>query len=198
MISSPQPHYTVVACETEFAAVVQIHRAQFPTHFVSRLSKNSAARLFRSYVTEGCPLLIARSSNGDVLGYALGGHVGRLDRARRRFVRKNAASLAAGLLRGAGGQLVAAQVARSLSLGKKPAPPSSTPYQLRYIAVRADAKRLGIASQLLSAFEAAIAPARSYHAWVLETREYAMDFYRRRSFTPETTLGRQVRMVKSF
>jgi GNAT superfamily N-acetyltransferase len=195
---SPEMDYTIVPCRTEFAAVVEIHRAQFPSHFVSRLSKASAARLFRAYVAEDCPLLIALTSSGDVLGYILGGQVARLDRARRRFIRRNAASLATGLLRGSGGRIVAGQLAQAMGLGKKTAPPSSTPYQLRYIAVRTDALRLGIASQLLSGFEAAIAPARSYHAWVLETRSYAMEFYRRRSFVPETTLGRQVRMLKKF
>lgn len=187
------------ARESDADAIAAIHREQFASHSVSRLPFHLASRLFAQYVLHKTVLVASRPKNDDeVLAYLVGGRVAVLDRARQRFTLENLRELSLVGLR-------VAKVSAALRRGRALLLPSrrrpdddAASWQLRYIAVRSDAKRLGIASALVRAFEASIPDAPGYHAWALSQRPGVLHFYERLAFVPEKRTGAHVLLVRRF
>lgn len=177
--------------------IAAIHREQFPRHDVSRLPQRLSSQLFANYVRDCTVVVAAGTESGEVLGYALGGRVDSLNLVRLHFALRYLALLSLSAWRIGGVRAMLRRCAALLRPTSDIAGLQDTSWQLRYIAVRGDVQRRGIASHLLTLFEASINSALRYHAWVLQDRLDVVPFYERHAFVAEASVGPHMRMVKS-
>ena len=141
-------------------------------------------------------LVATQPGTDEVIGYVLGGHVDLLDRARLHFTLGNLPGLALAAIRNTSPSTIYRYCALLLGMSSKAEFPAGTDVQVRYIAVRSDARRDGVGSRLIASFEASIAPEPAYHAWVSRDSAAAMRFYEGLAFVEEATTGAHVRMIK--
>ena len=184
------------AMNVDAGAIATLHRGQFPRHSVSRLPLRLASRLFACYMRDCIVFVATGAGSGDVIGYVLGGNVDVLDRARLHFTLDNLPGLAMAALRNTSPSTIYRYCALLLGMSSNADLPATTNVQVRYIAVRPDARREGVGSRLIASFEGAISPATAYHVWVSRNSPEAVGFYESLAFVEEAYSGAHLRMIK--
>lgn len=177
--------------DSDLPAIARLFVDAFGGHPIVGLPARLQHRFIAAH-TAGCSTLVAcDGETGRVVGFAIGGRREDLDRARRRFIYRNALNLAyhALLPRGA-----ALRVARAASRRDHSSPRAA--YELRYLAVAPDERGRGVGSALIAALESGIFSRQPYYVWVLAERPAALRFYARHGFDHEHHVDGHVRLIK--
>jgi ribosomal protein S18 acetylase RimI-like enzyme len=175
----------------DLPAIARLFVETFGGHPIASLPARLQHRFIAAHTEEGLTLLAVDGESGRVVGFAIGGRREDLDRARRRFIYRNAPALLYHALSPRGAAL---RVARAASRRDHSSPHAA--YELRYLAVAADERGRRIGSALLAALESGIFAQRPYFVWVLAERPAALQFYARHGFDREHHIDGHVRLIK--
>jgi GNAT superfamily N-acetyltransferase len=178
------------------ADVVDLFCRAFPAHPAARLGLRVAGALLSAF-SENAAMFVARDRGGVLLGFLVGGETAALDGARVQFVRRHALRIAAAYLRAGGVRRLAADVAERFRAPAARPVRERNDFQLRLIAVSPAARRAGVGTLLLEAFEAMLPPQSSYHAWTLAGSTGAEAFYQSLGFDKDVSLGAHVRYSRA-
>jgi ribosomal protein S18 acetylase RimI-like enzyme len=175
------------ACTKEdLAPVVEIHQSQFrtPGSLLGRLSPRTIAALYQAFLDRS--VFLVHTTDGVVDGFVLGGPPRAILRCRLSFFCRQALPCAVGVGCRPHLWLIAFRslvklTGKSFSLLFGAAERSD--YCLLSIAVAQAATRMGVGTELIQAFEAAIRGAcRAYRLNVLKDNTTAMRFYQKLGF----------------
>lgn len=173
--------------------LVSIFKHAFEAHPAALLN-DELTRAFLSAFARRATFLVARDSvRGAELGFAVGGDAAVLDDARARFIRRYGWRLAGSLLV----RRLSTRVLLARIRVRRPIRGAIfAPYQLRFVAIEPQARRMGVGTLLLAAFERTLPFGSTYHAWTLEGSHGAEKFYLRNGFTRGANVNGHVRMWK--
>jgi ribosomal protein S18 acetylase RimI-like enzyme len=175
----------------DLPAIARLFVEAFGGHPIVGLPARLQHRFIAAHTEEPLTLVASDGDTGRVVGFAIGGRREDLDRARRRFIYRNALGLAYHALSPRGAAL---PVARAASRREHSSPRAG--YELRYLAVAPDERGRGIGTALLTALEDGVFAHQSYYVWVLAERPAALRFYARHGFDPEHQVDGHVRLIK--
>jgi GNAT superfamily N-acetyltransferase len=173
-------------------ALIDLFKAAFPRHPVSRLEPSLAAAFLRGYAEEATFLVARKASEPEELGFLVGGPTALLDRIRVRFIRRYLWRIATSSTHN--------PPLRRLLLARmrieKPRPRPHALYQLRFIAVAPQMRGNGVGALLIDSFEESLPKGVGYHAWTLGGEHGGEAFYNACGFVRDVTVDGHVRMYR--
>lgn len=77
-----------LALDSDLLQVAQIHKAQFPTHYLGQFSISLLRAFYKNLLDDGHVFVVAEE-NGEVFGFVLGGEWKKISESLSSFIKKN-------------------------------------------------------------------------------------------------------------
>lgn len=189
-----------LAKQSDLIQVAQIHKIQFPTHYLGQFSVSLLEEFYKNLLNNECVFIVAEEEN-NVLGFVIGGEWKKISGYLHYFMRKYfLRSLLESAVRP---KTWKKSVQKIVSLfGHKVQDPNNLDniesFTLLSIATGKNAQGRGIGSGLLQAFNNEMKKiTKRYYLSVQDTNSRAISFYTKNGFEEAYRCPGEIQMIKT-
>lgn len=188
-----------LATSVDLRQVAEIHKSQFPDHYLGQFSITTLVRFYKCLLEDGYIFVVA-VENGKILGFVLGGEWARISETLNVFMKKNLVrSLFESAIRPKTWKKSIQKFIRIFS--KKVNDPNNLdniePFTLLSIATCKDAQGKGVGKGLVEKFNIEMRKiSNRYYLSVQDTNDRAIGFYHKLGFVDAYKCLGEIQMVK--
>ncbi len=189
-----------LALDSDLLQVAQIHKAQFPTHYLGQFSISLLRAFYKNLLDDGHVFVVAEE-NGEVFGFVLGGEWKKISESLSSFIKKNfVRSLLETSVRPKTWKKSIQKIVSIFS--NKVRDPNNLDnietHTLLSIATGKNIQGKGVGTGLINAFEKEmIRITPRYYLSVQDTNERAIAFYKKMGFVQAYICPGEIQMIKT-
>lgn len=188
-----------LANKEDLIQVAQIHKEQFPTHYLGQFNKSLLVK-FYSYLLDEKNVFVVAEEDKRILGFVIGGEWKYIESKLNRFIKENVMSYVWQIA--IHPQTWAKSVQKFIGLIHKPKHDyvlldDTEKYTLLSIATAKQSQGKGVGSGIVDAFNEEMKKiGNRYFLSVQDTNENAIRFYKKKGFVVANEIPGELQMIK--
>ena len=188
-----------LANKEDLIQVAQIHKEQFPTHYLGQFNKSLLVK-FYSYLLDEKNVFVVAEEEKQILGFVIGGEWKYIESKLNRFIKENVMSYVWQIA--IHPKTWVKSVQKFIGLIHKPKHDyvlldDTEKYTLLSIAIAKQSQGKGVGGGLVNAFDAEMKKiGNRYFLSVQDTNDNAIRFYKKKGFVVANEIPGELQMIK--